>query len=244
VKAVDATVVQGPPRLVPGRRGEDAFRRVFSALSVFTEEPQRDRAEDGAGARRGKRPGEPTHEALVAGFLRGDPEMREALARHVLALALRTARAMLPNRELAQDAAQDAALEALRDLRQLKDARRLDAWVHAICIRRIVHARRVQARRLAAEELLDETAAAEAGVSHGALAAREVRRSLAVLPARQRAAIILRYVHDMRETEIAEALGCRPGTAGALLSRARAALRTDPRLRELARDLGLDLDHE
>jgi RNA polymerase sigma-70 factor (ECF subfamily) len=230
----------------------DAARRIMAAESglplrlvfgVFAEEPRRRRAEDDGEARGEERREERSHEALVAGFLRGDPESREALARHVLSLALRTALAMLPNRELAQDAAQEASLEALRDLSQLRDPRRLDAWVHAICIRRIVRARRAHARIAAQEGVLDETAAAD-GVSHEALAAREVRRSLATLPARQRAAVILRYVHDLRESEIADVLGCRPGTAGALLSRARATLRADARLRELARDLGLDLGHE
>jgi RNA polymerase sigma-70 factor (ECF subfamily) len=212
-------------------------------LGVFAEDEREERAERNVGALRQGRLGHRAHEALIAGFLRGDPKSREALARHVLTLALRTALATLPNRELAQDAAQDAALEALRDLSQLKDLRRLDAWVHAICVRRIVRARRAHVRLTASEGVLDERTPAAEGVSHEALAAREVHRSLAALPPRQRAAVILRYVHDLRESEIAEVLGCRPGTAGALLSRARATLRADARLRELARDLGLDLGH-
>ena len=48
---------------------------------------------------------------------------------------------------------------------------------------------------------------------------------LAELPARQRAAVVLRYWHDLDERDIADALGCRPGTVGSLLHRAIARLR-------------------
>jgi RNA polymerase sigma factor (sigma-70 family) len=58
--------------------------------------------------------------------------------------------------------------------------------------------------------------------------------ALAELPPKQRMALILRYVHDLSDGEIAAALGCRPGTVHGLLSRGRTALRRDPKLTELA----------
>ena len=48
---------------------------------------------------------------------------------------------------------------------------------------------------------------------------------LAPLPPRQRAALTLRYVHDLPDDAIARALGCRPATVRSLLSRGREALR-------------------
>jgi DNA-directed RNA polymerase specialized sigma24 family protein len=45
------------------------------------------------------------------------------------------------------------------------------------------------------------------------------------MPARQRAALTLRYVHDLPDTAIARALKCRPGTVRSLLSRGRDAVR-------------------
>ena len=45
------------------------------------------------------------------------------------------------------------------------------------------------------------------------------------LPPRQRAALTLRYVHDLPDDAIAKALGCRPATVRSLLSRGREALR-------------------
>ena len=45
------------------------------------------------------------------------------------------------------------------------------------------------------------------------------------LPFRQRAAIVLRYYGGFSEAEIAEQLGCRPGTVGSLIHRALVNLR-------------------
>jgi RNA polymerase sigma factor (sigma-70 family) len=58
-------------------------------------------------------------------------------------------------------------------------------------------------------------------------------RALADLPPRQAIALVLRYVHDLTDREIAVALGCRRGTANALLSRGRAAVREVAELQEL-----------
>lgn len=48
---------------------------------------------------------------------------------------------------------------------------------------------------------------------------------LSALPGRQRAAIILKYYDQRTEAEIAETLGCRPGTVGSLVSRGLQSLR-------------------
>jgi RNA polymerase sigma-70 factor (sigma-E family) len=48
---------------------------------------------------------------------------------------------------------------------------------------------------------------------------------LALLPARQRAAVVLRYYQDLPERHVAEALGCPVGTARSLTARGVARLR-------------------
>jgi RNA polymerase sigma-70 factor (sigma-E family) len=48
---------------------------------------------------------------------------------------------------------------------------------------------------------------------------------LGTLPARQRAALVLRYFHDLPDDEIGAALGCQLGTVRSLISRGLAALR-------------------
>jgi RNA polymerase sigma-70 factor (sigma-E family) len=50
-------------------------------------------------------------------------------------------------------------------------------------------------------------------------------RTLATLPDRQRAVLVLRYYLDLSDSDIASALDCREGTVRSLASRAFAALR-------------------
>jgi RNA polymerase sigma-70 factor (sigma-E family) len=50
---------------------------------------------------------------------------------------------------------------------------------------------------------------------------------LAKLPARQRAVLALRYYEGLSDSEIADALGCTPGTVRGYASRALAALRVE-----------------
>jgi RNA polymerase sigma-70 factor (sigma-E family) len=51
--------------------------------------------------------------------------------------------------------------------------------------------------------------------------------ALARLPARQRLAVVLRYFEDIDDPEIAEIMGCRPGTVRGYLFRALKTLRVD-----------------
>jgi RNA polymerase sigma-70 factor (sigma-E family) len=63
----------------------------------------------------------------------------------------------------------------------------------------------------------------EAGVAE--LGADELSDALERLPYRQRAALVLRFYHDLCEADIAAALRCRPGTVGSLIHRGLAELR-------------------
>ena len=57
------------------------------------------------------------------------------------------------------------------------------------------------------------------------LDADELEDALAQLPARQRAAVVLRYYGDLPDADIAAALRCRPGTVRSLIHRALSDLR-------------------
>lgn len=181
------------------------------------------------------------HSDQLRRFHDGDPAAVEALARHATRLALRTAAVILHSREEAGDVAQDVAVDVLRSLGKLRDPRAFDAWVHRITVRHALGTlRRRSAARKAETPLaligeLDEPAAPEGPDRAAILAARAaLAAALAELPPRQRLALALRYVHDLSDDDIATALGCRVGTAHALLSRGRAALRSDPQLSAFA----------
>lgn len=51
-------------------------------------------------------------------------------------------------------------------------------------------------------------------------------QELGVLSERQRAAIVLRFFHDLADADVAEALDCRVGTVRSLISRALSILRS------------------
>ncbi|MFB9315602.1 SigE family RNA polymerase sigma factor [Nocardioides plantarum] len=63
-------------------------------------------------------------------------------------------------------------------------------------------------------------------------ARRDVVAALAALPKGQRAVIVLRYIEDLTERQTADVLGCSVGTIKSQASRALAALRISPSLRE------------
>jgi RNA polymerase sigma factor (sigma-70 family) len=185
---------------------------------------------------------EPRSVAAEVGRLRGgDPEAAETLARRATRLALQTAAALLESREEASDIAQDVAVDALRSLGKLRDPEAFDAWVHRITVRHTM--RRLKHRRRAREAETPLALLAEAAQPpvpqdtdpDALIAARQTLvTALTRLPARQRLALALRYVHDLSDAQIAAALGCREGTVHALLSRGRRTLRRDPQLIEIA----------
>lgn len=53
----------------------------------------------------------------------------------------------------------------------------------------------------------------------------EIWGLLRTLPDRQRAALVMRYFHDLPDPEIADALDCRTGTVRSLISRGLASMR-------------------
>jgi RNA polymerase sigma-70 factor (ECF subfamily) len=155
-------------------------------------------------------------------------------------IALRTAVPMLGSREEAADVAQDVALEVLKSLPKLREAEAFDAWTRRIAVRHTIRA--IRARRLHPLSVSLETAGdlevAEVADSDSTLTSRRVLAdALRALPTRQALALVLRYVFDLTDREIAAALDCRRGTVNALLSRGRAALRSMPELQELASNL-------
>src|SRR5512133_628740 len=142
------------------------------------------------------------------------------VAARALQVARRTALGVLGDPETAADIAQDGAITAVRRAGSLRDPAALDAWLHRIAVRAALREVRRAGRRRAAESAgHDPPPPAPDDDLAGSLAL------LDGLPARQRAALTLRYVHDLPDAAIASALRCRAGTVRSLLSRGRDAVR-------------------
>jgi len=118
----------------------------------------------------------------------------------------------------AEDIVQDAFLALYRSWDEVAEP---GAWLRRVVVnrstswlRRLHVARRYAARQAPGAPLPPPTADDAA-----------VRAALRRLAPRQRAALFLRYYLDQPEAQIAETLGCRPGTVKSLLHRGLATLK-------------------
>lgn len=129
------------------------------------------------------------------------------------------------NRAEAEDLLQIALERAYRRRASLSRGRSPEPYVRRVLVNASIDRWRTLGRR--AERPLD---AVEAGPAvddgTGQVADRDLlMRSLAVLPPRQRAVLVLRYWEDRSEAEIAGMLGCSVGTVKSQASRGLARLR-------------------
>ncbi len=139
------------------------------------------------------------------------PEFAEFYANHFPEL-VRLA-ALLSNSSDAPDLVQDCFVGLHRHWTRVREplpyVRR--SVVHACASH---HRRAMRTRALPAPVAVDSE-----------LGADELDDALAKLPARQRAAVVLRYYGDLPDADIARALRCRPATVRSLIHRALADLR-------------------
>ena len=129
------------------------------------------------------------------------------------------------NRAEAEDLLQIALERAYRRRAALSRSRSPEPYVRRVLVNASIDRWRALGRR--GERPLD---AVEAGPPvadrTGQVADRDLLlRSLAVLPPRQRAVLVLRYWEDRSEAEIAAMLGCSAGTVKSHASRGLARLR-------------------
>jgi RNA polymerase sigma-70 factor (ECF subfamily) len=167
-------------------------------------------------------------EYLAASARAGDRGALERLAMRWEKKLVRHAFRLTGDIEAARDAAQDGWADIVRGLPGLVDAALFPSWAFRIVTRRSADAiRRNQRRRRTEAALAREPGAAErsAAAVEALTDAAAVRRTLAELPADQRAAIALFYLEDLSVAEIAVALAVPPGTIKTRLMHARRRLR-------------------
>ena len=135
------------------------------------------------------------------------------------ARAVRFAHLMTGSRE-AEDLAQEAFLRAVRRWDPKSPPEAFWRWLQTTMLR--LHLNRL--RRAAAEARAFARRGPDPEVQ-GEPPDHELLDALRSLSPRQRAAVVLRYYEDLPEAEIADRLGCRPGTVKALLHQARQRVR-------------------
>jgi RNA polymerase sigma-70 factor, ECF subfamily len=151
-----------------------------------------------------------------------DPQLAalESLYDLKLDAFVRTAAAIIGERESGRDAVNDAFVAAIRHRRQFRGEGTLEAWVWRVVVRESLKTRRRSGRRLERER------ASMVESTNGHLGeTSELLATVALLPERQRLILFLRYYADLDYQQIADALKLRRGTVSAALHSAHQTLR-------------------
>lgn len=180
-----------------------------------------------------------TDRELVAACLEGKESAYALLVERYTPRLHRIARRICRHPEDAEDAVQEAFLQAVRDLRKWRPIAPLEAWLVTITVRT---AQRIDQRSNRGDgrsesldsprqdgshrELPDATAASDPAVAAGSadLAVR-LNAAIAALPERYRVAISLRFQEGLSPKEISEALDLPERTVRTHLLRGLRALR-------------------
>ena len=163
---------------------------------------------------------------LVDRARRGD---RHAFAELVSVSGARldaTARLILRDPELAQDAVQETLIRAWRSLPGLRDPASFDHWLHSLVAHACIDLARKRRRRVVEVELTPLHVTEE--LDHaGQVADRDLLdRALARLEPEARAVVVLHFYLDMPLPRVAEMLGIPGGTAKSRLHRSLGVLRS------------------
>jgi RNA polymerase sigma-70 factor (ECF subfamily) len=126
--------------------------------------------------------------------------------------------ALCGDRQLAEDAAQEAFARALERWRRLRDRPWAAGWVATTALNVVRRTLRRPRRELPPGTPTDE------GGADATTDRLDLIRAIRALPARQQEAVVLHYVADLPVSDIAEAMGVETGTVKAHLARAREAM--------------------
>jgi RNA polymerase sigma-70 factor (ECF subfamily) len=163
---------------------------------------------------------------LVLRAQQGDHDAFALLAGAALTRLDTSARLVLRDPDLAKDVVQNTLVRAWRDLRQLRDPDRWEAWLHKLLVRSCYDELRRLRRRplevaIASIDLpavLDEAAAS--------MRRADIERGFLALDPDQRLVVVLHYYLDLPLPEVATAAGIPVGTSKSRLHRGLVALRS------------------
>lgn len=127
---------------------------------------------------------------------------------------------MCGDRDAARDVTAEAFARAFERWERVATMDRPGAWVHRVA----VNIWKRQARRQGLERLLLRSSASRSDVVAAPDLDLELWAAVRDLPDRMRLAVGLRYIADLSEGEVAEAMGIASGTVAATLHAARRKL--------------------
>lgn len=127
------------------------------------------------------------------------------------------------DRDQADDLVHDAFVSVLSSTAAPMEFDDLKRWTRVVVVRRAARLRHRAMHEFQSFMRLAHPSAQQDVISPDALSVVEAVRSL---PPRQRACIVLRYIEDLPEGEVAAILRISPGTVKAHLAQARQKLRT------------------
>jgi RNA polymerase sigma-70 factor, ECF subfamily len=177
---------------------------------------------------------------LVTRAQHGDEEAFTSLAVAAGDRLHAVAHRILRDLDLAEDATQQALLAIWRDLPQLRDPARFDAWSYRLLVRACYAEGRKERRWDPPLRLLPSDAATQADAASTVIDRDQLERGFRRLSIDHRAVVVLHHYLDWPLERVAETLGIPPGTARSRLHHAmrglRAALDADarPPAREVA----------
>lgn len=172
-----------------------------------------------------------TEQTAIANLLKGEVRGLETLVRIYQLRSIRAAYVILGDRQAAEDVVADAFIRVYERIAQYDPLKSFAPWFYRIVVNEAFKVARKANRSDSLDEdptfldsLLDKAAGPEDEVL-----LTEMRylmlSAIYTLPAKQRAALMMRYYLDMQEKEIATALGWPLGTVKWRLHAAKKKLR-------------------
>ena len=161
---------------------------------------------------------------LVRAAQDGDIDAFEAIVRRHQAAVYRVARRILGSPADAQDVTQDTFVRAWRNLGRFRSDSTVSTWLYRIVTRRCLD---VIATRRPTEHLDEDLQTSSTDPSENAEQRdrlRAVTRAIAMLPAEQRAALVLREFEALSYQEVADVLGTTVPAVKGRIHRARIAV--------------------
>ena len=159
---------------------------------------------------------------LVQRAQQGDPEAFDRLTELIVDRLFSVAYRILRQRQSAEDATQQALITIWRQLPQLRDPDRFEAWCHRL----LVHASYAEHRRQKREAPNPELDVIATNDGYLSVEDRDqLERGFRRLTAEQRAVLVLQHYLSYSHEQIADVLGVPIGTVRSRLHGARSAMR-------------------